>query len=226
MTSTERRRREQSDATGGQRLAPTAQRILKASKRILERKGYSSLTWKAIADEAGVNQSLISYYFGNKAGLLEAVVESLFSDSGIDPTRSAQQTSDGPDTIHWLVQLQRHASSNRRTNRAQQELMPHALRTKRLRTRFSELYELHRGFDADCLRGTTPDLDPKTLESLAALTVAVADGLGIQLAIDPHFDHDATYAVWESMLLYYLQREESQARDHATAASEEEQSLD
>jgi len=188
-------------------LAPTAERILRAAKRILEKRGFSKLTWKSVSEEAGVNQSLISYYFGNTAGLLEAVVDSLFADSGINPERDAREGAEGSSTVHWLIDLQRHASSNQHLNRVQHELMPHALRRTRLRTRFLELYKLHRGFDADCLRAASPSLQAATLNSLAALTVAVVDGLAIQLAVDPKgFDHEGAYAIWESMLLDYLRR--------------------
>ena len=198
-------RGEQSTEPDGKGLPPTANRILRASKRVLEKKGYSGFTWKAISEEAGVNEALISYYFGSKAGLLEAVVESLFADTGIDPEQDAHPADDSSEVVHWLTQLQRRASSNRRVNRMTYELVPHALRTKRLRTRFSDLYKLHRNFDAECLESGKPKLDRKTIDSLAALTVAVSEGLAMQLAVDPEdFDHDGAYAVWESMLLTYL----------------------
>jgi AcrR family transcriptional regulator len=200
-------RQEQNEPLGmtERTLPDTAERIVKAAKRVLARRGYSGLTLKAISEEAGTNQALVSYYFGGKAGLLDVVVDSLFEDTGIHPNRRVGCTRSGPSGVHWLIQLQRRASSNRRVNRLQFELLPHALRTKRLRTRFSELYQQHRAFDAECLTSGGPLLDMKTVAHLAALSVAVVDGLAVQLAVDPdHFDHDGAYAVWESMLLSYI----------------------
>jgi hypothetical protein len=43
------------------------------------------------------------------------------------------------------------------------------------------------------------------LDKLAALSVAIVEGLAVQYAADQeHFDHEGTYRLWEDMVLAYL----------------------
>lgn len=49
----------------------TKRKVIDAAVALFNVKGYSGTSIRAIADQAGVNVALISYYFGNKQGLLE-----------------------------------------------------------------------------------------------------------------------------------------------------------
>jgi AcrR family transcriptional regulator len=49
-------------------------RILTAGAKVFATKGYGSAGVREIAQEAGVNVSMISYYFGGKEGLLKELV--------------------------------------------------------------------------------------------------------------------------------------------------------
>jgi AcrR family transcriptional regulator len=51
--------------------------ILKAARQCLIRLGHARLSTRVVATEAGVNQSLIHYYFGTKDGLILAVLEDM-----------------------------------------------------------------------------------------------------------------------------------------------------
>ena len=57
-------------------LSPRASILLEAARRILLRDGLSHVTYEEIAKESGETQSLIRYYFGDKAGLLRALIQS------------------------------------------------------------------------------------------------------------------------------------------------------
>ena len=61
-------------------LHPTALKILEAAKRLLVSKGFEAITLEAIAAEAGVNKASTRYYFGNKAGLMGAIVDEIVLD--------------------------------------------------------------------------------------------------------------------------------------------------
>ncbi|NUM88004.1 MAG: TetR/AcrR family transcriptional regulator [Bdellovibrionales bacterium] len=50
----------------------TPQLLLKAARKVFARKGFPAATVKEIADEAGVNISLISYHFNGKEGIYRA----------------------------------------------------------------------------------------------------------------------------------------------------------
>jgi AcrR family transcriptional regulator len=52
----------------------TRQRLLLVATRLFARDGYSGTTTRAIVQAAAANVGAISYYFGNKQGLYQAVV--------------------------------------------------------------------------------------------------------------------------------------------------------
>ena len=49
--------------------------LIEAGKKIFSSRGYDAATVKEICEEAGVNVSLISYYFKGKEGLFQACLE-------------------------------------------------------------------------------------------------------------------------------------------------------
>lgn len=53
----------------------TAERIIEAALQLISEKGYTAATTKAIAELAGVNEVTIFRHFGNKRGVLKAVIE-------------------------------------------------------------------------------------------------------------------------------------------------------
>ena len=60
--------------------AETAQKILAAASTLLTKRGYEAVTLENVAREAGVNKASIRYNFGNKAGLMTAIVDGLIHD--------------------------------------------------------------------------------------------------------------------------------------------------
>ncbi len=57
----------------------TEERILEAAKKVFHSKGFDGARMQEIADEAGVNKSLVHYYYRNKDNLFKAVFEAAFS---------------------------------------------------------------------------------------------------------------------------------------------------
>ena len=47
--------------------------IIETAEQVVPKKGYEATTVRDIAEQAGVNIAMISYYFGSKEKLLEAV---------------------------------------------------------------------------------------------------------------------------------------------------------
>jgi AcrR family transcriptional regulator len=84
-------------------LSPTAARILEASKRLLDEKGFAGLTFEAIAAEAGENRASIRYHFANKAGLIEALADSVVHDDNVALLKRLQQ----PDATDRFEQRDR-----------------------------------------------------------------------------------------------------------------------
>jgi len=58
-----------------QNTKDTSGKILKAAAKLFARYGYDGVSVKAISREAGANSALISYYYGGKPGLYQAVLK-------------------------------------------------------------------------------------------------------------------------------------------------------
>ena len=186
-------------------LPPTARRLLAAAQDILAERGYEELTITAIAQQSGVNRALVSYYFGGKAGLLAALVDTLFQDPEVGYVEEIRATREGADLTDRFLDWQRRVSQNDRTNRMLYELLPHALRDPGVRARFAEEYRVYRAVDAGCLDAAPRELTEDELDALAAVTIAMVEGLGIQRALDPEgFDHERAWRMWRDVIGAYL----------------------
>jgi AcrR family transcriptional regulator len=56
------------------------QALLDAAKACLDDKGYHRITIREIAQRAGTNAAMISYYFGSKGGLFVDLIETMFDE--------------------------------------------------------------------------------------------------------------------------------------------------
>ena len=183
-----------------QRMSPPARSILAAAQRVLVAKGFSGLTLRAIARESGENSASVQYYFGNKEGLVEAMIDSVFRDDQEDAA-AAMSTVTSDDRLPRFVDGLRTISSSR-SFRVFFDVLPYALRDEGLRSRMARAYDWYRQIKRDWLRGEDEPSasEQQALLGVAELMTAVVDGLAIQEAIDDEFDMRRPYAVLELML--------------------------
>jgi AcrR family transcriptional regulator len=183
-----------------QGMSPPALKILAAAQQVLVTKGFSGLTLRAIAAESGENSAMVQYYFGNKEGLVKAMIDSIFRDDQEDAA-AAMSTVGSEDRLHRFVDGLRTISSSR-SFRVFFDVLPYALRNPGLRDRMARAYDSYRHIK----RGWLLDSDgPSTCEQeallgVAELMTAVVDGLAIQESIDDDFDMRRAYAILEFML--------------------------
>jgi AcrR family transcriptional regulator len=183
-----------------QDMPAPAVKILLAAQRVLVAKGFAGLTLRAIARESGENSAMVQYYFGNKEGLVKAMIDSVFRDDQQDAA-VAMRTVTSDDRLPRFVDGLRTISSSR-SFRVFFDVLPYALRNEGLRSRMARAYDWYRQIKLDWLRATDRALpsDQAALLGLAELMTAVVDGLAIQEAIDDAFDMRRAYAVLEFML--------------------------
>jgi AcrR family transcriptional regulator len=185
--------------------SPTAQRILEAAKRILTERGYQHFTLKEIEEESGEFRALVAYYFGNKRGLVQAVVDSLMEDEDTGLRAELEAIADPNERVARLLDAQHEISADWRGFRAFYELLPHIMQDDVMRARLAESYRSSRELDRRCLESAGEGIDGADLDRLAALSVAVVEGLAVQYAADrERFDHDATFRLWRSMMFARL----------------------
>jgi AcrR family transcriptional regulator len=80
-------------------------KILSAARHIVAERGLAALSVHTVATEAGVTKSAISYHFGNKDGLIRAILESMVVPQG-DEARAAIRRVDHPaDRFHAFMAL-------------------------------------------------------------------------------------------------------------------------
>lgn len=72
----------------------TREGLLRAAGTVFGEKGYEGATVKDLADAAGVNVSLVSYYFGSKEGLYRACLENF----GKDRLATAERVLKSPES--------------------------------------------------------------------------------------------------------------------------------
>jgi AcrR family transcriptional regulator len=194
-------------------MSAPALNILQAAQRVLVEKGFSGLTLRAIAAESGENSAMVQYYFGNKEGLVKAMIDSVFRDDQQDAA-AAMSSVANEDWLPRFVDGLRTISESR-SFRVFFDILPYALRNEGLRSRMARAYDSYRGIkrdwlcceeeaaleparDATSASGASPE--DEAMLGVAELMTAVVDGLAIQEAIDDDFDMRRAYAVLEFML--------------------------
>jgi AcrR family transcriptional regulator len=113
------------------------EQILEAARRLFLASGYTRVTMRAIAAEAGVDVALISYYFGSKRGLLAAVMQLIVSPPDLvrsalhgDPARLPERllsqvlaTWDDPEHGAPLIALYGRVGGDTDANRLVREMI-------------------------------------------------------------------------------------------------------
>jgi AcrR family transcriptional regulator len=159
-----------------------------------------ALTVDAIVEEAGVNRSAIRYYFGNKAGLLAAVVDSLLHDEAARVSKETSELPRGEERVHSFVSGMQHIAEDTESFGVFFNILGETMRDDTARARLAELYsffyDLHLGW-----LGGADSSAPDDLKALARLLVAVTDGLGVQHFLEgDEQDLSSTFALFARMV--------------------------
>ena len=186
--------------------------IVHATIRCLARAGYSGLTMKTVAREAGVSQGILHYYFADKRAILVAALDAVTAD--LDRRVAAAQARGARDARARLRALVtaclRLALEEREFWVVFVEFWGEMMHDARLREINAALYRRMRrqigALVAEGIRaGTFRRVD--TVQA-AAVILALLDGVSLQLTFEPQaFSVAAAVRVCEDALLRYLGRE-------------------
>lgn len=185
-------------------LAPTAQRLLAAAQHLLASGGFEALKLSAIAHAAGESKASIGYHFGNKAGLVTALVDSFAHDANRGLIEDTGELPKGEERIHALIDGETRIAADAESYQSFFEVLPHALRDEDLRERVAALYDGYRETVLRCLDAADPAAKEQ-LRPFAMLMIAIVDGLAIQHVLDPDVaDVAAATDLWERLVRPYL----------------------
>ena len=117
---------------------PAARKILAAARRLLAEQGYDAITYVNVARAAGVNPGSIRYNFGNKAGLMAAVVDALMHDEFARMSTDRPLASD--ERLTAAIRAMERMVLSAEEFRGFLDILPHAIRDDDLREQIAVLY--------------------------------------------------------------------------------------
>ena len=185
----------------GPGLPPTAQRLLEAARRLLGRSGYNSLSVEAIGREAGENKALIRYYFGSKNGLIVALLGWLISETLSVASRRLIEASSEESPSHVVTASVKALLDDTPSYRLFFDLLPRVLEEPSMAGQFAELYRAYRDQNTRALWAGNVENTPPILRDIAAMTVALADGLAVQILAEPgSVDVPRALSTWQAFI--------------------------
>jgi|SRR5665647_1682233 len=181
-------------------LPRTAQDILSAARKLLEEEGYRAVSYNKVAKLAGVDKGTIAYHFGNKAGLVAAVMDSLIHDECIAVLQEIRHLSGSDDRIHRVVDGMRRITIASDNQRGWFKMLPQVMDEPELRSLIQRVYAWYFTINLEWL-GIDPEALAHSAEArgLAQVVCALSDGMAVQLCLGT-IEGDDAWATFETML--------------------------
>jgi len=188
------------------------EQIVRATIRCLAREGYTRLTMKKVAREAGVSQGILHYYFADKRAMLVATLTTVSRD--LDRRVAAAQSRTTRDPAARLRALVR-ACLEVAVRRPEfwvvfLEFWGEMVHDRRLREVNAEVYARTRRLIGRLITegvraGRFRAVDP---ERAAAVVLGLVDGVSLQLTFDPRaFSVTEAARLCDAALARYLSTE-------------------
>ena len=164
------------------------EQIVRATIRCLAREGYSGLTMKKVARQAGVSQGILHYYFADKRAILVAVLQRVMADLDRRVVRETRGARDPRQQLRALIgACLSVATEAREFWMVFVEFWGEMMHDRTLLRVNAELYErtrriigavVSRGVREGAFRKVRPD-------EAGAVILALVDGLSLQVTFDP-----------------------------------------
>ena len=181
-------------------------RIVEAAATAMGRQGYAATSMKDIAQEAGVAQGLIHYYFDSKEALLLAVMQGMCGQM-LEECRVRFGASTGdPMSRSWsaLEAARDHCTQHPEMLRLMFEMVTVSLNNPTMRAQLEAMYaEIQATTAAMVLELNTqlPVPMPVPAEDFANVIIAGIDGLAMRAMVDTRFDLQAAYRAFGFLLV-------------------------
>jgi AcrR family transcriptional regulator len=174
----------------------TREKILQAAFTVLSRQGYENASIKEIAEEAGVAQGLIHYYFKSKQLLVLAVLAFVCQkvELGIAGVAGAQAA---------FEQTKEMLRSSHDTNALYLQLIGVSLHDPQIGAGVREFIRTERDHVEDIARQVLAEreADPQPARGIAGAVWGAILGIMVQTLVDPEFNADEAVDALAAMSL-------------------------
>ncbi len=169
--------------------------LLEATIEVVGEKGLRGLTFRAVGEKAGVNNSLIAHYFGTRDALIEAAFDRAVHES-IDVSHLATFATDRNGFIEAFLEL---VSQNAAREVFVYEMLLASRRRPEIADRVAALYETYVETLSDALRTV---LGERFNTERARYTFAALDGLVLQgyAGVSPEQVRASVGQLWDDTL--------------------------
>ncbi len=182
-------------------LATVARKLLRGAQQVLQKHGFQALTLEAVGREASEPPSAVTYYFGDKHGLIAKLIAARMFEQRKVAVRlfAASQGIQSCET--GAIRATRELLTDMTSFRAFYDLLPVVLREPVFRQQQADHERWLAGLiAAELAENPEPAIGAHAAE-LAALSVAAADGLAMQVLADPNgFDPTPSCTMLEHLV--------------------------
>lgn len=167
------------------------ERLLAAARDLVQSQGYAGVTARDLVTASGTNLASIGYHFGSKEALLQEAIDSLF-DEWNERLRQVAMSDPAATSVErvaasWRALLDEFPS-HRALYLADIEATARASRSEPLRRKRADHYRQTREHFAGAVRAALGDKGERQgidAHAVAAVLVAIGDGLMLQHLVDP-----------------------------------------
>lgn len=182
---------------------PTTRAILEAARDIVLRLGMHALTLRRVAEEAHVDVTTVSYHFGTRSGLIEALVFAVYAEPVAAFAAEIEICATPDERAQAFFRTLRREYADAQGGVVYAAIQAEALRDEGLRTRLAALNAWTIRAFAEAVYGDEAETllaDPRTSAAMQLLAAAV-DGIEAHHHIDPDgFDVEAVLELLEELL--------------------------
>ena len=174
----------------------TREKILQAAFTVLSRQGYENSSIKEIAEQAGVAQGLIHYYFKSKQRLVIEVLAFVCQKMELGVEGEAGAMAAFEETKKML-------RTSRDTNSLYIQLIGVSLHDPEIGSGLREWIRSERAHVEDIARQVLAEreADPAPARGIAGVVWAAITGIMIQSLVDPEFNTDEAIDALAAMSL-------------------------
>jgi len=173
------------------------EKILQAAFAVLSREGYENTSIHDIAEEAGVAQGLVHYYFKSKQKLVLAVLFEVCQKMNVYTAEGTAGALAAFENFKVLLRTQPDAHS------LYIQLIGVGLHDKEIGAGIRDNIRMERGHVEDLARQVLAEreTDPSPSRAIASVVWAGVIGIMVQKSIDPEFNADEAVDALAAMAL-------------------------